>query len=142
VTSTPSAKTFRSPYILRLIVPGQVAWDDAMTAWMNGEYVEGLAYSGETVTEVVLYVWSAGQTKLAGVAGRLGQASDWVRFGETTVSNQLTIGRGAEGVTRTWAIKGGGVNPRTGFSLPFHYHLHKYNWYKPWLWFEETPVLW
>jgi hypothetical protein len=78
VTSTPSAKTFRSPYILRLIVPGQVAWDDAMTAWMNGEYVEGLAYSGETVTEVVLYVWSAGQTKLAGVAGRLGQASDCI----------------------------------------------------------------
>ncbi len=70
----------------------------------------------------------------------LGQLSDWIRFGPTIVSN-ATKGPGAKGAVRTWAIKGGGVNPNTGFRLPFHYHIHRYNWYKPWTWFKQTPIL-
>lgn len=57
------------------------------------------------------------------------------------ISKQLVEGPGAKGAIVTNAIKGGGTNPVTGFSLPFHYHIHQYNWYKPWLWFKNTPIL-
>jgi hypothetical protein len=61
--------------------------------------------------------------------------TDYIRTGRTTVSNQLIKGPGATGAVRTWAIKGGGENMR------FHYHIHKYNWYKPWIWFKQTPII-
>ena len=72
---------------------------------------------------------------------KLGQLSDWIRFGSTRVSNQLIKGTGAKGFTEAWAIKGGGTNPITGFKLPFHYHIHQYNWFKHWQWFKYTPIL-
>ncbi len=57
------------------------------------------------------------------------------------VSNQLVECPGAKGATVVTAIKGGGKNPITGFELPFHYHIHRYNWYRPWTWFRNTPIL-
>ena len=66
--------------------------------------------------------------------------SDWIRFGKTTIPNQLIYGPGATGSTREWAIKGGGTLAKTGESMGFHYHIHKYNWYKPWIWFKQTPI--
>lgn len=60
---------------------------------------------------------------------------DLIRFGRTPVSNQLIKGRGAVGATPAWAIRGGGG------KLPFHYHIHRYNWYKPWTWFQYTPII-
>jgi len=62
-------------------------------------------------------------------------AADWVRTGKTVVPNQVIYGAGERGATVTWAIKGGGGR------LPFHYHIHEYNWYKPWSWFTQTPIL-
>ena len=44
-------------------------------------------------------------------------------------------GPGSVGATLTRGLKGGGGN------LPFHYHIHKYNWYKPQLWFKNTPII-
>jgi len=44
---------------------------------------------------------------------------------------------GVSGKTKpvfTFAIKGGGKN------MNFHYHIHKYNWYKPQTWFKYTPM--
>jgi len=76
-----------------------------------------------------------------GGIGQLGQLSDWIRFGPTVVSNQLVKYPGAKGASVVRAIKGGGRNSITGFELPFHYHIGKYNWYKPWLWFKNTPIL-
>lgn len=61
--------------------------------------------------------------------------SDLIRTGPTVVSNQLVKGTGATGATVTGGIKGGGGN------IPFHYHIHKYNWYKPHLWFKQTPII-
>jgi hypothetical protein len=72
------------------------------------------------------YLASKGFTKLA----------DFIRIQPTVVSNQLIKGAGTTGATPVkWAIKGGGKN------LPFHYHIHKYNWYKPQLWFKHTPII-
>lgn len=60
---------------------------------------------------------------------------DIIRLGQTPVSNQLIHGPGTPGATPTWAIRGGGKD------LPFHYHIHKFNWYKPWTWFKYTPII-
>ena len=63
------------------------------------------------------------------------KVSDIIRTGKTVVSNQLVKGPGSTGASVTWGIKGGG--PKMGF----HYHIHKYNWYKPWIWFKNTPII-
>ena len=69
-------------------------------------------------------------------------ADDFIRYSNNTlVSNQLIKGSGTTGAQRIPAIKGGGTNPNTGKSLPYHFHIHKYNWYKPWTWFEKTPII-
>jgi len=64
----------------------------------------------------------------------IGEKSDWVRWGNTHIPKEVA---GANEDKWAWAIKGGGVNKDTGFKLPFHYHIHKYNWNKPWTWFDN-----
>ena len=44
-------------------------------------------------------------------------------------------------MTMRWAIEGGGTNSRTGFKLPFHYHVGMYNITRPSVWFKKTPIL-
>ncbi|MCO6565439.1 MAG: hypothetical protein J6581_08370 [Apibacter sp.] len=61
--------------------------------------------------------------------------SDVIRWGDTVVSNQLVNGAGSVGATVTKGLKGGGK------GIPFHYHIHKYNWYKPHTWFKNTPII-
>ena len=69
-------------------------------------------------------------------------ADDFIRYSDKTlISNQLIKGPGAAGAQRVPAIKGGGTNPMTGKSLPYHFHIHKSNWYKPWTWFDKTPII-
>ncbi|WP_240618460.1 RHS repeat domain-containing protein [Pedobacter yonginense] len=69
------------------------------------------------------------------------QSSDFIRTGNTVISNQLVEGKGALGSRVVKAVKGGGYNRKTGASLPYHFHVHMYNWGKPNLWFKETPIL-
>jgi hypothetical protein len=69
------------------------------------------------------------------------QPSDWVRTGKTIVSNQIVNGPGTPGATATWGVKGGGSLAKTGESMGFHYHIHKYNWYQPASWFKQTPII-
>ena len=69
------------------------------------------------------------------------RVSDWYRSGKTVVSNQLVIGPGAPGATVTWGIKGGGNLAKTGENMGFHYHIHKYNLFKPGTWFKQTPII-
>ncbi len=66
---------------------------------------------------------------------------DWIRYGRTVVPNQLIYGSGAMGATVVNAIKGGGKLASTGQSMGFHYHIHKFNWFKPWEWFRQTPII-
>jgi RHS repeat-associated protein len=87
-------------------------------AHFTGELTPALAAAAAT------YGGALG-TPLSGSALARAQVSDFVRVGSTVVSNQLVTGPGAKGAVLTWAIKGGGVNPRTGFRLPFHYHIHR-----------------
>jgi hypothetical protein len=77
-----------------------------------------------------------------GLLGALGTPSvyglaraDLIRKGETVIPNQIVHGPGAPGVTIAPAVKGGGPN------MPFHYHIHRYNWYKPHRWFGKTPIV-
>jgi hypothetical protein len=62
--------------------------------------------------------------------------SDFIRTGRTIVSNQLIEGAGATGATIVEKCLKGGDGP-----LPYHFHIHKYNWSKPWTWFSNTPII-
>ena len=62
--------------------------------------------------------------------------ADLIRIGPTVVSNQLAKGAGTPGATVVKnCIKGGGG------KLPWHFHIHRFNWYKPWMWFKNTPII-
>ena len=37
------------------------------------------------------------------------------------------------------AIVGGTASELSG--LPFHYHIRRYNWYRPWTWFRHTRII-
>lgn len=61
--------------------------------------------------------------------------SDVVRWGPTVVSNQILRGAGEKGASVRWTIKGGGG------PFSWKYHIGSYNWYKPWTWFKQTPII-
>ncbi|MCI4591482.1 hypothetical protein MOK15_15475 [Sphingobium sp. BYY-5] len=61
--------------------------------------------------------------------------SDIIRTGPTVVSNQLLEGPGAVGAGVRWGIKGGGG------PFGWKYHVGSWNWYKPWIWFKNTPII-
>ncbi len=120
--------------------------NDAWDAVVNEETGAALLEAGEIVVKTKAFVGAKalaiyGAANPGVLAGRIGQFSDWYRTGTTIVSRQLIEGLGAKGAVATWGIKGGGINRATGFKLPFHYHIHKYNWYKPGMWFKQTPIL-
>lgn len=137
---------FESDPVLRATIPGQVSWDNSVTDFQSGNYLGSGVNATTMLGEQVLFVLFVGQAKVAqqclvGSPVSLGQFSDWIRWGPTIVSRQLIDGPGATGLARTWALKGGGTNPTSGFTLPFHYHIHRYNWHRPWTWFQTTPIL-
>jgi hypothetical protein len=149
-----SAIAYKCNHMMHDIVEGiEQAWDsikaapdDAWDAIYNEEVGEALLETGEIVLETKAFVGIKalaiyGAANPGVLAGRIGQFSDWYRTGTTIVSRQLIEGAGAKGAIATWGIKGGGINRVTGFKLPFHYHIHKFNWYKPWIWFKQTPIL-
>ena len=61
--------------------------------------------------------------------------SDVVRWGPTVVSNQILQKPGATGAGVRWAIKDGGG------PFSWKYHIGSYNWFKPWTWFKQTPII-
>ncbi len=89
------------------------------------EGVVSLASSGKTAFNII----------------KNSRPSDWFRTGKTVVSNQIAVEAGTSGATVTWGAKGGGNLAKTGQNMGFHYHFHKYNWYKPWTWFKQTPII-
>ena len=137
---------FESDPLLRATIPGQVSWDNSVTDFQSGNYLGSGINATAMLGEQMLFVLFVGQAKvaqqcLASSPLSLGQFTDWIRWGPTLVSRQLIDGSGATGAAVTWGVKGGGTNSATGFSLSFHYHIHRYNWYRPWTWFQNTPIL-
>ncbi len=62
-----------------------------------------------------------------------GQRSDWFRIGRAEVPPSLSGGSWDD---RYRSIRGGGLNPKTKYHLPFHFHIHRFNWYRPYTWFK------
>ncbi|GEM_PF-1886274 len=52
---------YRSPRILRMLVPGQIAWDNAMTALENGNYFKAALNGTVMFAEQVMVVYTFGQ---------------------------------------------------------------------------------
>jgi len=86
---------YRSHWLLRLLVPGQVAWDDALTAWENGNKGTAFALAGAMIGEQVLTVLTLGEFQAArsgvqclsnNVAGSL---DDLFRAGRTPKASEL-----------------------------------------------------
>jgi hypothetical protein len=61
--------------------------------------------------------------------------ADLIRYGPTVIPNAIAKGRAVPGSTIAPALKGGGKD------MPFHYHIHRYNWCRPWDWFKYTPTI-
>jgi RHS repeat-associated protein len=68
----PDGTEFRSHWLLRLLVPGQIAWDEAVNAYQRGQYVEAAGHAANMLGEQVLTVASAGTGRSAVAAGRIG----------------------------------------------------------------------
>ena len=65
LTSTDPLGLYESPWLLRAVVPGQGAWDYAMTGFEAGDYGRGTLGLGTMLGEQALFVLTLGQ---AGVA--------------------------------------------------------------------------
>ncbi len=62
-----------------------------------------------------------------------GARTDWIRFGKVQNIPTHVTGLAAK-VDVGWGVKMGGKNPKTGYRLPFHLHIHRYNWWNPRRW--------
>jgi len=56
---------FRSPDWMRWLIPGQIAWDYAVTNFENGNYWQGAANTGIMFGEIVFSVATAGEYQAA-----------------------------------------------------------------------------
>ena len=53
---------YESPEILQMLVPGQLAWDNAITAYENGRYTEASVHLTAMLGEQVLFVLTMGES--------------------------------------------------------------------------------
>lgn len=107
---------------------------------INPHYVRPLydiGIDGFFAIQVGAFATAGSGVVAARLAGSLEGATvgDIVRWGDTVVSNQLITGKGSVGASVRWAVKGGGP------PFSWKYHVGSYNWYKPWIWFKQTPIL-
>lgn len=58
---------YRSHWVLRALIPGQVAWDNALTAFENGDLGSAALHAGAMVGEQVLAAYMG---KLSSMSGR------------------------------------------------------------------------
>ena len=101
---------FRSDEALRLIIPGQVLYDDSLTAWGNDQYGWAAAYMAGMLAEQVLYVLTLGESMAAKSGGQciikegvqnngktvLGKFPDYLNFAEEIGAKRFNI------PTKTW----------------------------------------
>jgi hypothetical protein len=83
--STNPLTVYESPWILRLIVPGQVALDRTMTSWLNDDYIGAGLGSVAVLGEQVLTVQTIAQRPLQESATGLSNyiESNWFRYEST-----------------------------------------------------------
>jgi RHS repeat-associated protein len=70
--------------------------------------------------------------------------SDIVRVGRMVVPRAAIRGaaRGTgRGAVPALGVRGGGIIRATGARMPYHFHIHRYNWFRPWSWFQNTPIV-
>ncbi|WP_179958316.1 RHS repeat-associated core domain-containing protein [Chitinimonas arctica] len=106
---------FRSPDWMRAVIPGQVAWDNALTAWENGNRGAAVAHTGVMFGEALATVMTSGgygasrqavvctvnstAAKEAGIVanGVRGRASEVRVLQELGLSKNTTVVSTAEG---------------------------------------------
>jgi hypothetical protein len=128
-----TAMAFESSPYLRATVPGQVAWDNAVTSWEEGSYGYAALHATAMLGEQVLYAATLGQSfAVNGVKnygyvtvsrwGRPGlEAGDWVMKGEAGWCNYLCSGKWQPGFTNEFAPFSSGVEyivPKSHLALP------------------------
>lgn len=78
--------SIESSIVLRLIVPGQVAWDNAQTSWANGDKTGAVVNTVAGVAEIGLTVGTLGTGKMAlGVARATTREAVGAAEGEASV---------------------------------------------------------
>lgn len=70
------AIAFESPGYLRTTVPGQIAWDNAVTSWEDGSYGYAALHASAMLGEQILYAATLGQSSAAIMAPRMAVVSE------------------------------------------------------------------
>lgn len=83
VNFTDPSGLFQSPALFRTLVPGQVAWDNALTSFENGNYALGGMNLLAMVGEQVMFAASFGQS------GMVKQGGQCVKEGSKTVIGRV-----------------------------------------------------
>ncbi|WP_417926398.1 RHS repeat-associated core domain-containing protein [Desulfomicrobium orale] len=73
---------YRSPEMLRILVPGQILYDEGMTAFEDGQYALGTLYMGGMIGEQILSVLTLGEYSVLKNTGqclipRISQSSNY-----------------------------------------------------------------
>jgi RHS repeat-associated protein len=125
---------------MNLIVVGI---SDAYENFKSGKYIAG---SLDVLSIAPPIAFDAAWPKIAGKLletkpGRIilnSKLKDWIRPKYSWIPNKAIMGPKAKGAQRIPTVSGGGKLGKNGEYMGFHYHIHKYNWYKPWTWFDRV----
>jgi RHS repeat-associated protein len=91
---------FESPAWMRATIPGQVAWDNAVTSWESGDYGKATLFGVAMVSEQVLTVATLGEGRaLVGGANSVRVGVSLGEAGELTAEEIRSINRSLGGVT-------------------------------------------
>ncbi|MFC5389815.1 RHS repeat-associated core domain-containing protein [Brevundimonas bullata] len=102
VQNADGTVTIRSNQFLRVLVPGQVAWDNARTNWANGDRVGAAISATAMLGEQAAVVLTAGASSQAGNATRAATAS-----AQAEGTALRTTQHGAERIAGANATRGG-----------------------------------
>lgn len=103
VNYTDPSGLFQSPALFRALVPGQVAWDNALTSFENGNYALGGMDLLAMVGEQALFAASFGQSGMVKQGGQcavekgkavLGHYPEYVSLADKVGGKRFTIPEG------------------------------------------------
>jgi uncharacterized protein RhaS with RHS repeats len=84
---------YTSPWYLRSTVPGQTAWDNALTALENRRYGEAVAWTGMMLGEQFMFAWTLGESQAALRAGTIGTKAIGSTVAKRTVTGNNVVYR-------------------------------------------------
>jgi len=103
---------FESPGWMRAIIPGQIAWDNAVTSWEQGNYATATSYVSLMVAEQILTIWTFGESSTLMQGGRAANCVVAAKASTLELNTATTWGK-AETLADHFARHGADVGAKT-----------------------------